>query len=125
MTSKLRELRLEKGLSQKELADKISTSNKTIWAYENGVAIPPLDMLIKLADFFGCSIDFLAGRENDFGIVNVVSQDAKTTLSPDEEKLLKYYRQLGPFGRETVLAQTKAILEIEEKNVSSLEKNKV
>lgn len=54
---RIRELRLENNLTQKELAEKISSTSKNIWAYENQISIPPLDVLIKLADFFNCSID--------------------------------------------------------------------
>lgn len=49
---RIRELRLENNLTQKELAEKISSTSKNIWAYENQISIPPLDVLIKLADFF-------------------------------------------------------------------------
>jgi len=59
---RIRELRLENNLTQKELAEKISSTSKNIWAYENQISIPPLDVLIKLADFFNCSIDYLGGR---------------------------------------------------------------
>lgn len=53
---RIRELRLENNLTQKELAEKISSTSKNIWAYENQISIPPLDVLIKLADFFNCTI---------------------------------------------------------------------
>ena len=46
---RIRELRLENNLTQKELAEKISSTSKNIWAYENQISIPPLDVLIKLA----------------------------------------------------------------------------
>lgn len=59
---RIRELRLENNLTQKELAEKISSTSKNIWAYENQISIPPLDVLIKLADFFNCSIDYLANH---------------------------------------------------------------
>lgn len=68
---RIRELRLENNLTQKELAEKISSTSKNIWAYENQISIPPLDVLIKLADFFNCSIDYLANHSDDFG--NVVN----------------------------------------------------
>ena len=38
MELRLKELRINNSLSQKELAEKICTTNKNIWAYENGVA---------------------------------------------------------------------------------------
>lgn len=55
---RIRELRLENNLTQKELAEKISSTSKNIWAYENQISIPPLDVLIKLAD--GRGIHYLS-----------------------------------------------------------------
>lgn len=37
---RIRELRLENNLTQKELAEKISSTSKNIWAYENQISIP-------------------------------------------------------------------------------------
>ncbi|MBQ9118017.1 MAG: helix-turn-helix transcriptional regulator [Clostridia bacterium] len=88
---RIQELRKEKGLSQKGLAEKVASTNKNIWAYENNVAIPPLDILIKLADFFGCSIDYLCGRADDFGNVAVRGE----SLNQDETTILQTFRALN------------------------------
>ena len=45
---RIRELRLENNLTQKELAEKISSTSKNIWAYENQISIPPLSEGITL-----------------------------------------------------------------------------
>lgn len=58
----IKEFRLEKNLTQSGVAQAIGTSSKNIWAWENGLANPSIDMLIKLADLFGVSLDALAGR---------------------------------------------------------------
>ena len=60
----LKDLRLEKGLSQTQLAASLSVSKGIISMWENGKREPTLFYLIKLADFFNVSIDYLAGREN-------------------------------------------------------------
>lgn len=95
---RIRELRVEHDLTQKELAEKISSTSKNIWAYENNIAIPPLDVLIKLANFFQCSIDYIANREDDFGNVVVQAQNpAENTfdgLSAREQKLIEQFRFL-------------------------------
>ena len=65
-SNRLKELRIEKGLSQenlsKELNYKISQSAIAMW--ELNKRIPNLDALIILAQYFGVSIDYLAGLED-------------------------------------------------------------
>jgi len=62
--STLRNLRKEKGLSQSELARQLYVSRSLICAYEKNLRMPSLDILIRLAIFFDCSIEFLLGIEN-------------------------------------------------------------
>ena len=90
---RIKELRIESGLTQKEFAKKIGSTSKNIWAYENNVAVPPLDVLSRMSDFFGCSIDFLTGRTDDFG--NVTVKGNGPVLSPEEKKLIETYRALN------------------------------
>ena len=86
---RLKALRNEHNLSQRALAQKIGSSQKAIDYWENGKAEPTAKFICALADCFGCSTDFLLGREDDFGNVNVQSD-----LSEDEKKLQSDYRRL-------------------------------
>ncbi len=61
---KLKDLRLEKGLGQVELAQKLGVSKGIVSLWENDLREPKLSNLIAIAQFFGVSIDFLAGLEN-------------------------------------------------------------
>lgn len=58
----LAELRIEKGIYQKELASYLKVSIGTISNYEKGIHYPDLATLCKLADYFGVTTDFLLGR---------------------------------------------------------------
>ncbi len=60
----LKALRLEKGVGQVELAEKIGVSKGIISLWENGLREPTLNSLIKLSQYFDVSIDFLAGLES-------------------------------------------------------------
>lgn len=57
----LKNLRVEKGIGQAELARAINVSNGIISLWENGLREPKLSNLIAIAKFFSVSIDFLAG----------------------------------------------------------------
>lgn len=59
---KLKKLRKEHGISQIKLALDLNTSQNTISRYETGDREPGIAELIKLAEYFDVSIDYLVGR---------------------------------------------------------------
>lgn len=71
--SKLKELREEKGLQQKELAELLNVSKSTISGWEVGRNEPQQEILIKIANVFEVTTDYLLGREDDFGNVTITS----------------------------------------------------
>ncbi len=73
----IRELREKRRLTQPELAEKINIKRPSITAYEGGNQLPPIDTLIKLADFFNVSLDFLTGRTNDWMLHRLTELDKK------------------------------------------------
>lgn len=60
---KIYQLRIEKNLSQGDLADKLDVSRQSVSKWENNTAVPDLDKLMKLCDVFEVSLDELVGRE--------------------------------------------------------------
>lgn len=58
---RLKDLRTEKRIGQIELADKLQVSRGIISLWENGLREPTLSSLVKIAVFFGVSLDYLAG----------------------------------------------------------------
>lgn len=62
---RLKSLRLQKGTTQKEIAEKIGVSPVSVQRFEYGTVRPSLEKLIALADFFGVSLDYLVGRSDD------------------------------------------------------------
>ena len=61
---RLKKLRDAKGLSQKELAQKLRVSKGTVYRYENNTQSPSLENAAKLALLLDTSLDYLAGLEN-------------------------------------------------------------
>ncbi|MCY8269633.1 helix-turn-helix domain-containing protein [Bacillus sonorensis] len=83
---RIKHLRKEKGLSQQELADRLSLNRSTYARYELESTQADYDTLKKLANFFGVSIDFLlTGKEHEG------SSDAmwKELLNPKTQVLFK------------------------------------
>ena len=60
---RLKELRLQYGFSQEELAEKIGIKQNSYSDWENGKCKPNYEKLEKIADFFGVSLDWLFGRK--------------------------------------------------------------
>ncbi len=60
---RLKELREEKGVSQPALAAALGVSKAIVSFWENGRREPTLSNLIAIADYFGESLDYLAGRK--------------------------------------------------------------
>lgn len=61
---RIKELRQEKNLSQSVLAQKIGVSQKAIDYWERGTNEPKATYIVRLADFFDVSTDYLLRREN-------------------------------------------------------------
>ena len=93
----LKELRIAKGLSQQELGDLTQLGQSNISAWERGERNPLPDGLIKLANYFGCSIDYLLGY-------SVKPNEA------DEVLFLQKYRELDEKGKEQVQKLTNQLL---------------
>ena len=58
----IRSLRIDRGYTQKQIAEYLGISQNTYSQYEIGVLNYPLDAVGKLADLYGVSVDYLMGR---------------------------------------------------------------
>ena len=61
----LREIREDRDIKQREIAKYLNVSQNTYSQYETGVISLTAEILIKLADFYNVSIDYLLDRTND------------------------------------------------------------
>jgi len=81
--TRLKELRLNKGVSLQAVADSVDASKPHIWELERGTTKnPSLELLSKLANYFGVSVDFLAG----------------TGVKEEESAYLAFAREAGAKG---------------------------
>ena len=65
IAEKLVELRTSKGVTQEDVAQSLSISNKTVSKWENGASTPDLPMVIELAKYYGVTTDMLLGLSED------------------------------------------------------------
>lgn len=78
---KIAKLRKEKGLTQSQLAEMISVSNKTISRWETGEGYPEISLLVPLAKALGVSTDYLLKDASDEG---AQTQSAAETAAESE-----------------------------------------
>ena len=62
LNENIRKLRIAKGLNQVEFAKNLCVTKQCVSNWENDNVVPSIDMLCKIADFFGVSTDYLLGR---------------------------------------------------------------
>lgn len=98
MVKNLRKLRINRGISQQQLADVIGTSQQSINKYENHSVEPDISALIKLADYFETTIDYLVGH------ITFPAQDLIEEIEPTKEEtaFIRDYRRLSREEKESI-----------------------
>ena len=93
--NRLKELRLKHGYkNQKDLADFLYVNQTAVSQWERGVTTPSSQMLLKLSEIFGVSVDYLLGIENDEKRPTPVSESGPLyppeydLLSPEDKELV-------------------------------------
>ncbi len=64
LAKRLKELRTERGLTQREVAEALGIHSVTYLHYEKGEHEPPLALLADMAKFYGETVDYLLGIED-------------------------------------------------------------
>lgn len=86
---KLRELRNKNGLTQNEIATKLSVSGQTILNWENGIYEPKIYQLIQLADLFNVSVDYLIERKSNEKQIDDICKELETI---SKEEFIEFIR---------------------------------
>jgi len=105
MIKNLKKLRQESGVSQQRLADIILVSQQSVNKYENKNVEPDIETLVKIADYFDVSLDYLAGRTQ---IREMADKDKLSDLSSDEVKLIREYRKLKDKQKKCIIELLKS-----------------
>ena len=62
LNENIRTLRMARGLNQVEFAERLGVTKQCVSNWENDNVLPSIEMLVKMADFFQVSTDYLLGR---------------------------------------------------------------
>lgn len=97
IASILKQLILETGKNQKEIAAELNLSPQRFNFYVTGRSEPDLENLSALADYFGVSVDYLLGRT-----APAPARSADSILTPAEQELIERYRRASGDDRTIV-----------------------
>ena len=100
----LKRLRTKKGLTSEELCSKIGIKGGSYRNYERNDRKPDYDTLVKLADFYGVTTDYLLGRPTPQPPTDALEQlFTEKSFSALEEELLRKYMELPHEARQAVV----------------------
>ena len=91
MLTNLKKLREDASISQKALADAIGVSQQSVNKYENHNIEPDIETLIRIADFFETSVDYLIGHSS---VRRRIEEVRVCELNEQESELIEKYRAL-------------------------------
>lgn len=94
-------LREKNNKTQRKVANDLDINFSTYNNYETNKATPPLETLIKIADYYNVTLDYLVARpySNEFGY-----------LSDDEKEIVSAYREMNSENKQKYKAEAKGIL---------------
>ena len=91
MLTNLKKLREDASISQKAVADAIGVSQQSVNKYENHNIEPDIETLIRIADFFETSVDYLIGHTS---VRRKIEEVHVFELNDRESKVMEQYRSL-------------------------------
>lgn len=97
---RLKELRKQINISQKQLADVVQVSQQSINKYENHDVQPDLDTLMRLAAYFNVSVDYLIGFSD---YPHSFVEQAGQALSNEELQFLSLFHKLSAEEKDSIL----------------------
>ena len=99
---KIKDLRKEKTLTQKEMAQALSITVSTLSHWECDYQEPSFKDVVMLANYFDVSTDYLLGKSDDFGNISVKTETAPAHPKESQE-LLDIFDSLDKFHQVQVL----------------------
>ena len=97
----IKDLRVQKGLTTDEVALEVGVSGGAYRNYERGERTPDFVKLVKLADFYGVSVDYLLGREEAPDPIEQLA--TLSSMEVTEQVLLEKYLELPKASRKIVI----------------------
>ena len=119
---RLKQLREDAGYSQYSFAAAFGTKQSTVGGWESGAREPKIETLIKLANFFNVSTDYLLGKDNNVPTISIPKKEAPLPvpmLGKDAQKLLDMYDEMGKESKEQLMLYATSLYYVDRANKSA------
>lgn len=111
LNTRIRELREQQGLRQDTLANFVGSSQQTISRIENGKCVPPVDLIVNIAEYFKVTVDYILCLSDTKRNLEV---QLKINREIDEfYELVSAYKDLNNENRETITILLKCLREVQ------------
>ncbi|MCD8022917.1 MAG: helix-turn-helix domain-containing protein [Lachnospiraceae bacterium] len=121
---RLKSLRKSAQKTQHEVCCELNIEQSTLANYENGKRVPKADTLIRIAEYYHCSVDYLLGREGNIPASNENAfcpdiadgkafesrSDYSSMLDANDSKFLSLFRQLNECNRDIIFGDMQRYL---------------
>ncbi len=122
---RIKELRKERNLTQVALAEALNVSNGCIAMLETNKSEPTANTLAKYADFFGCTTDYLLGREpTDESLSFLSPAPIGEQLTQEEKELVRMYRKIDGELRRRALGYMRKLFDVDGDEASIAQRRK-
>lgn len=93
---RLKELRKSHHLTQDDMAEALCMKRQTYSAYERQISVPDINIIIKLADIFSVSVDYLLGKSDIKQKAEDVSPSNSIIVDENQKALINTLKNLSP-----------------------------
>ena len=111
----IKNLRKCAGLTQQQLSSNLGITASAIGFLENEQREPTANTVLRYANYFEVSTDYLLGLEDDFGAISIQTKK-NAELSPDEKAIIENFRKLSPDLMHRASTYMQKLLELENDN---------
>ncbi len=115
---RIRDLREDADLTQIEICKILNIAKNTYINYEKGIREPPFEIIIKLADYYKVSLEYLAGLSNLKSINNC-------DISESENKILDLYKLLNNDNKIKLAERAEMLIELQHQEKTSTKRRDV
>ncbi len=113
MQGKIKEIRLSRHMTQREIGEIVGVAQQNFSRYEQDITVIPIDILIKLSEFFNVTTDYLLGVSDIKR--NIEGQMRVNRIMDECYEFLEVYKTLNKDDKELIWAMTEKIKELRTK----------
>lgn len=113
---RLKKQRLNKQLTQSEVADRMHIGRSTYTGWERGNFFPDLDKLISLCKFYNKSADYFLGLDDEA---------SNASLDEEQQRVLDYYDRLNEENQDLIRGQMVQLFKEQENETSRLQSKEI